>query len=375
MDKIDKFFLINDLNNLRKRHAKKASNESISVNNDKPMFFNLNVANLGSANKIIERSNFLNHEIFEDNAVFSYRLRDKCIEEINNLFLEKMPKSHKFSLSICFGSSLISNLLALNLRIFYGRKPLLLTSSSEHIGGIEPFTHNADVHTVDLDIDHICNEAINLRPDIIFLSHFSYEKGASINLKILKKKLSKLPKKPLMIIDCAQSLGCEELPFDFADIIFASSHKWLCGPRGLGLVWINKKCEKKIHPLGGDKGAFGSKLSIPGGYDFLSFFELLCSLRIYFENKNTKLINLKNHLRDQLSDIFQVIPSDHKSMLLLTSKNDLLSSYLDLQDKGVSVKYFKNNNYFRLSPPYFYTKHDVDNVVKIIKISMNKKYV
>lgn len=369
MNLIEKFFLTNSIENLNNRFLSKKIDKSV------PSYFNLNVANLGSTNNFIHRSNFEGNEIFSDNAVFSYRLRDKCIEEINNLFISKAPESKYFSLSISYGSSLISNLIAMSLRISYGKKLSIISSKNEHVGGIDPFINHGVIHKVELDIECILSETKKIKPDIIFLSHFSYEKGAAIDFKTLKKEISKLSIKPLLIIDCAQSLGCEDLPFESADIIFASSHKWLCGPRGLGLIWIKKDSEHKIYALGGDKGKNSSKLSIPGGYDFLAFFELLCSLRVYFINKNKALIKLKNYLEEQLSGIFQVIPSDHNSMLLLSHQKDLLPYYLDLLNSGVSVKFFKNQNYFRLSTPYFYTKDDIDKVVYLIKKSMNKEYV
>ena len=82
-------------------------------------------------------------------------MRDRCIDEINKLFIEKIPESRHFSLSISYGSSLISNLIAMNLRIFYDRKLVLISSKNEHVGGIDPFKNFAEIHTVELDIESI----------------------------------------------------------------------------------------------------------------------------------------------------------------------------------------------------------------------------
>ena len=67
MDRIDNFFLLNSIENLRNRFL----NQKLYKNKNIPSYFNLNVANIGSINKMIHRSNFLEHEMFSDNAVFS----------------------------------------------------------------------------------------------------------------------------------------------------------------------------------------------------------------------------------------------------------------------------------------------------------------
>lgn len=368
MDILDNFFIDNSIENLRKRSLNQ------SEENVDSCIYNLNVANLGSMNKAFSRVSFLGNEVFFESPFHSYRLRDKCIDEINSLFQKENPESKEFSLSISYGSSTISNLIAMNLRIFFDKKFKLVCSKDEHPGGIDPFKSYATVHEVDLDTETIIRKIKIVKPEVVFLSHYSYKNGVSINLKRFYEEISKLANKPIIILDCAQSLGCENLPFKYADIIFASSHKWLCGPKGLGLIWIKKNNEKMFISLGGDKGLNASKMSIPGGCDFLSFYELFCALKLYFEDKHANLTRSKSYLQEKLSEIFQVIPSKHKSMLILTHDDSLLPYYLDLLDKGVSVKYFKEENLFRLSPPYFYQKNNLDKVIQIMKLTMNKGF-
>jgi hypothetical protein len=371
MNDLDKFFSENSIEELEKRYIKKTDEK----NNELKKFYNLNVANLGTINGLICRSNFINKDSFTNNAFFSYRLRDRCTEEINKLILEEMPQSEDFQLSITYGSSLISNLLALNFHIFFKKKPLILTSNTEHIGGIGPFTDHAVIRRVALKQESILSNIIEHKPDIVFLSHFSYDLGLSIDFKFMYDEVSKLKNKPIIIIDCAQSLGCIELPFNAADIIFGSCHKWLCGPKGLGLVWIKNKHVDKISSLGGDKGDNASSFSITGGADFLSFYELLCSLISFFQSERNLKKQISTELKNELASIFQIIPSDHKSMVIVTSIKDLLPYYLKLLDNGIAVKYFQKGNYFRLSMPYYYRSEDICDVVRRVKTIMRAEYV
>ncbi|WP_341953613.1 aminotransferase class V-fold PLP-dependent enzyme [Salinibacterium sp. TMP30] len=80
----------------------------------------------------------------------------------------------------------------------------------------------------------------------IILSHVSYMSGSRFDLE----KLSALARKvgALLIVDVTQSLGVVPVDATQADIVIASTYKWLLGAHGTGVVYIKDPESSLLQP-------------------------------------------------------------------------------------------------------------------------------
>ncbi|PTM09467.1 MAG: hypothetical protein DA407_05790 [Bacteroidetes bacterium] len=149
------------------------------------------------------------------------------------------------------------NIAARSLRLKKGDEIIITTH--EHVGGASPWMalekdFGAVVKLVDLDFNgennlQIIKENITDKTKVIAFSHITCTTG----MKLPAKAIAELCKSKgiYSCIDGAQSLGM--FPIDLRDInpdFYASSgHKWLFGPKGTGVLFINKNIIKDIAPV------------------------------------------------------------------------------------------------------------------------------
>jgi cysteine desulfurase/selenocysteine lyase len=91
-------------------------------------------------------------------------------------------------------------------------------------------------------------DAIDGRTAVVCLSHVEYASGQRYDLARIAEAAH--AKGALVIIDATQSLGA--VPFDIArepvDAIVCGSYKWLCGPFGVGLLYLSASLAGKLDP-------------------------------------------------------------------------------------------------------------------------------
>lgn len=87
---------------------------------------------------------------------------------------------------------------------------------------------------------------------LVSISSVQYASGQKVDVNTLGKICSQ--KKILFCVDAIQSLGA--IPFDIdknhADFVVADGHKWMMGPEGLALLYVNPKIRDdiKLHQFG-----------------------------------------------------------------------------------------------------------------------------
>jgi selenocysteine lyase/cysteine desulfurase len=111
-----------------------------------------------------------------------------------------------------------------------------------------------DISWTDLIISEICN---NNNIAIIAVPNVHWCDGSIIDLIKISSTLDNIiydnenNQKPLLIIDGTQSIGV--LPIDIKLIkptfVACSIHKWLCGPYGLSIVYIDSKYHSIWNPI------------------------------------------------------------------------------------------------------------------------------
>lgn len=149
------------------------------------------------------------------------------------------------------------NIAARSLKLKAGDE--IIISTHEHVGGASPWMalakdFGAVVKLIDLDFYgennlQIIKNNITDKTKVVAFSHITCTTG----MKLPAKDIVKLCKSKgiYSCIDGAQSLGM--FPIDLADInpdFYASSgHKWLFGPKGTGIFYINKNIIKDFDPV------------------------------------------------------------------------------------------------------------------------------
>ncbi|MCO6432645.1 MAG: aminotransferase class V-fold PLP-dependent enzyme [Deltaproteobacteria bacterium] len=91
--------------------------------------------------------------------------------------------------------------------------------------------------------------AINERTRVVAVSWVQYQSGAVSDLSLLSKTCRE--KGALLMVDAIQGLGV--MPFDMGqlgvDIVAGGTHKWCCGPLGLGFLAIRKDLISRLEPI------------------------------------------------------------------------------------------------------------------------------
>jgi selenocysteine lyase/cysteine desulfurase len=114
----------------------------------------------------------------------------------------------------------------------------VLTSDEEHPGVLAPLAALRDRRGVDVRVVPFAELAGEVRPEtkVVACSHVSWRTGAVVDATALAATGA------LVLLDGAQGLGAvptkaAELGCDF---YAASGQKWLCGPNGIGYLYVKK---------------------------------------------------------------------------------------------------------------------------------------
>jgi len=99
--------------------------------------------------------------------------------------------------------------------------------------------------------------------DFVVLSHVSNVSGRRIDLKRVSEIIKKF--QCLLIVDAAQSFGCEPIDMEGIDILCASAHKGLRGPMGIGLLIAQPNIVLRPLLYGGT-GSSSTSLDMPSDF-------------------------------------------------------------------------------------------------------------
>jgi len=250
---------------------------------------------------------------FQSNVAFSpllqYQNSDTLTDEIK-LKVREIWLSD-LDVTVTHSSTTFTTLLAYALAVSGNKKYTILTSLHEHFGGIQAFENLPNnFQIIYLKDDDIADQerfqsAIDLyRPDVLFLSHVFYDVGWVLPINQYGRILKSSSPESIFIVDVAQSIGLIDMPkTDYIDVMFGSTHKWLMGPQGMGILWTSamfKSKVKSIYLMKGNLNDSDDGFKIAGGRDFSIYSMLLFSLNQY---QNTGIVVVENKVRN-LSDYF-----------------------------------------------------------------------
>lgn len=135
----------------------------------------------------------------------------------------------------------------------------ILLGDNEHPGILAAVQEVArrfhlQVETVALfnQVDVVAQVAAALRPHtrLLVISHVLWSNGQVLPLTDLVKLCHSQPQPVRLLVDAAQAAG--QLPLDLpatgVDFYAFTGHKWLCGPEGVGALYVDLAVLEDLHP-------------------------------------------------------------------------------------------------------------------------------
>ena len=367
------------------------------MNISEKLSFNFNPGTLGVSSSNVK----LIHQEYQDLNSFNSPLK-----QINDsrLIHEKIKEiandiwSIDMELSVVHSSTTFTTLLSYAIALRAKNKIKLLTSLHEHNGGLVAFESLSNYY----DRSYLSDEEISseklfensiskYKPTVCFLSHVFYDTGWILPIEKYGEIIKKNNLETIFIVDAAQSIGLIDLPkTNFIDAMFGSSHKWLMGPQGAGLLWTSKHLRSKIESIYLlNKSNLGSGFSISGGMDYSINLQILESLKLYkintLKNVQESVSRLSNIFWANVSVVLKKYDVNVKRLssfslfecapflVMYFDDYDPYDLYKKMDQKGVFVKCIKNciinnNNYhlLRIGIAYGETEDRVRIACKIV---------
>jgi len=101
---------------------------------------------------------------------------------------------------------------------------------------------------------HIITKAITGKTRAVFISHITSPTAARMPVERLAEFTQR--QKVLLLVDGAHALGHIDLDLGVlgADMYTANCHKWMCMPKGSGMLWVAPHLQQHVPPLIGSWG-------------------------------------------------------------------------------------------------------------------------
>tara|TARA_Y100000589_G_C27166285_1_gene634884 strand:+ start:875 stop:2050 length:1176 start_codon:yes stop_codon:yes gene_type:complete len=238
---------------------------------------------------------------------------------------------------------------------------------------------------------------INQKTNLFIISHVLWNYGYQIPLKKLRYELNKLSYEPYLIVDGAQSFGHIEIQDEVkhVDLYSITSHKWACGPEGLGAIYLSDRFIENSRPTIIGWKSLKKEQGIYEPYENLfhedarkfeiatSCTPLLAGLRKSLDlldknnsgiAKNKQITNLSNKLWKDLSQINNV-----KMILEHPLNNGIVSFNIDgetkkdeiiksLGKKNIWIRIVEDPKWFRACIHQMTTENEINLLVNEIRL-------
>jgi selenocysteine lyase/cysteine desulfurase len=212
----------------------------------------LNTASLGPSPKMVLNKVYETMEQLEVSCAHGHHLTEETHHQIAK-FLNSTPDE----VAIIRNATEGMNIAARSLRLKAGDEVLITTH--EHVGGASPWLAlqkdiGIVVKLIDLDLNgeknlQLIKDNITDKTKVVAFSHITCTTG----MKLPAKDIVNLcrSKGIYSIVDGAQALGM--FPIDLSDMnpdfYTTSGHKWLFGPKGTGVLFMNKNIVNNYDPV------------------------------------------------------------------------------------------------------------------------------
>src|SRR5579875_2094442 len=187
----------------------------------------------------------LSRELAEGRTQAGFQRRRELAEALRSRYAQALGCApHQVALTSCTSEGLTLFLLGLEL----GPADEVLTSDEEHpglLGALQAVRELRGVRVREAPFSRLDRE-IGPNTKVVACSHVSWVSG-----RLAPTGLAERPEGTLLLLDGAQGVGA--VPTDVAalrcDGYAGAGQKWLCGPDGLGMLYLSERAFSLITPL------------------------------------------------------------------------------------------------------------------------------
>jgi L-cysteine/cystine lyase len=278
----------------------------------------------------------------------------------------------------------------------------VVTTTSEHEGGLLPAyvlrqRHGVDVKIIDITPDNVIAEleaAITPRTRLLLISHVLWNTGARLPLQNIVTMAHQ--HNVLVLVDAAQSAGSIplDLPATGVDFYAFTGQKWLCGPEGIGALYVRQDRLSLVSPI----FVGFSTLENIDGYDLSgNFLPARDSARrfevgtIYRPGIYGMLANLKwldetvgwdwihqriEHLAEYARNTLRKLPGttiltppggQAGLVTFNVAELDPTKTMLKLSNDGIIVRFIRHPYALRISTGFYNSEEDIDRLVTALR--------
>lgn len=212
----------------------------------------LNTASLGPSPKMVIEKVCKTIEQLETSCSHGHNLTKKTHDQIAQFLNTTVDE-----IAVIRNATEGMNIIARTLRLKAGDEVIITTH--EHVGGASPWLAlqkdlGVVVKLIDLDLEgeknlQIIKDNVTSKTKAIAFSHITCTNGMKLPVKEIAAFCTS--KGIYSCVDGAQALGM--FPIDLTDMnpdfYTSSGHKWLFGPKGTGIFYMNKKWINKLDPV------------------------------------------------------------------------------------------------------------------------------
>lgn len=273
-----------------------------------------------------------------------------------------------------------------------------VTTSVEHVSGVVPLYQAGADSDVPVDFvpispndshDTILErfaEALDDRTSVVMLSEISYSTGQLFPVREITQLAHQVG--ALVVIDGAQTAG--HIPIDVhalgIDAYSIPAQKWLCGPRGIGALYISSDALPRVAPSIVDgshaaewdfSGTFAPKSDVPGKFEVSAVAPVLAAGAIhaaeqYLESGPSAIFDRVRELNRFAERRFELIDGvtvvsprndESRTGLFCFRAQNLDSADLSLwlqTERQVVCRSVRENDVVRLSLHAFNTEEDIE---------------
>lgn len=187
-----------------------------------------------------------------------------------------------------------------------------------------------------------------------------------------------------VLVDAVQTpgQGPVDVPAWGADAVAASGHKWLLGPWGAGLLYVDVDAAERLHPAQvtyrsvADAEADSYDLAAGArrferGTDSLAPFVGLCEAvdlleRVGLDTVEDRILTLAARLADGVPDDRLLSPADPESGLVTVDVDDPEATVERFRDRGLILRHIPDPEAVRASVHAFNTEAEVDRLAEAL---------
>lgn len=229
------------------------------------------------------------------------------------------------------------------------------------------------------DVQNIINEKTRL----VSLSSVNFVTGFKLDVSSIGEYLSQ--RNIMFCIDGVQSLGALPIDIRYVDCLASSSHKWLLGPLGIGILYIKKKHLGTLTPvLAGWKCVQSNKNYLsynlcfqdsarcfePGGMNVLGMEGLRAALKLLLdigiESIARRLAGFRQMMFSTLNlkgyDVISPAEQGSAIVSFTSRKLDIVSLRNELDNDGFVVSLrdtLEGGKCIRISPHFYNTEDEI----------------